>query len=100
MSKSNRLGGLIQPKGTAPRPVEIPQRGEPAPPPIPPAPVEAVQPTAATKVEKSPQKSLTLKMDEPDYEALREFAHRRRKTHQEVMLEAVLRYLRDEGALT
>ena len=100
MSKPNRLSGLIQPKGAARRPADMPQRGEPAPPPVATAPVEPVQPAAAAKPEKPPQKSLTLKMDEPDYEVLREFAHRRRKTHQDVMLEAVLRYLRDEGAMT
>lgn len=97
MSSANRLSGLIQPKGTAPRPVDMPQRGEPAPAP---APIEPVQAVPATKGAKPVQRSLTLKMDDPDYEILREFAHRRRKTHQEVMLEAVLRYLRDEGAMT
>ncbi len=43
-------------------------------------------------------KSLTLKLEEPEYEVLREFAHRQRKTHQEVMREALLRYLKQEGA--
>lgn len=96
MSKSatpNRLGGLIQPKGAAPRPIEMPQRGQ-----VPPAPtVEPVQPAAAEKPTKLPQKSLTLKMDEPDYEILRDYAYKNRRTHQEVMLEAVLEYLTEKG---
>ena len=96
MSNANRLGGLVHRKG-APRPAEIPQRGESAP-----AQAEAVQP-AATQPAPTPAikplvKSLTLKLEEPEYEVLREFAHRQRKTHQEVMREALLRYLKQEGA--
>jgi hypothetical protein len=92
MSKENRLGSLIQPKGSAPRPVEIPQRGEPAP-------VEVAQPAPvfATPGPAAPKKSLTLKLEEPEYETLREFAHRHRRTHQEVMREAVMRYLQAES---
>jgi hypothetical protein len=93
MSTPNRLGDLVQRKGAAPRPAEVPQRGEPAPAPI----AEPVQPTPAEKPAKLPQKSLTLKMDEPDYEILRDYAYRHRRTHQEVMLEAVLAYLTEKG---
>jgi hypothetical protein len=92
MSKPNRLGGLIQPKGAAPRPVEMPQRGEPAP------QTEAVPVTPAPTPEaKQPTRSLTLKLVEPEYEMLREFAHRRRRSHQDVMREALLRYLQAES---
>ena len=93
MSKQNRLGGLgslIQPKGTAPRPVEIPQRGEPAT-------VAAAQPAPTLIPSKPVLKSLTLKLEEPEYEILREFAYRQRRTHQEVMHEAVMRYLQAES---
>src|SRR4051794_9536838 len=101
MSNANRLGGLVHRKG-APRPAEIPQRGESGT-----AQSEAVQPAAASvpiaqpapaPAVKPPLKSLTLKLEEPEYEVLREFAHRQRKTHQEVMREALLRYLKQEGA--
>jgi hypothetical protein len=93
MSTPNRLGGLIQPKGSAQRPAEIPQRGEPVT-------VTAAQPAHAPADPVPPKrvlKSLTLKLEEPEYEVLREFAHRQRKTHQEVMHEAVMRYLQAES---
>ena len=89
----NRLGSLIQPKGAAPRPVEMPQRGQSVPVPT----EEPVLPASAEKPAKLPQKSLTLKMDEPDYEILRDYAYKNRRTHQEVMLEAVLGYLTEKG---
>jgi hypothetical protein len=90
-----RLGNFVQRKGSAPRPIEIPQRGEPAPP----VQTEAasVTPTPAPAPEaKVPVRSLTLKLIEPEYELLREFAHRKRRTHQDVMREALMRYLQAE----
>jgi hypothetical protein len=89
-----RLGNFVQRKGAAPRPVEIPQRGEPAPQ----TEAASVTPAPAPAHEaKPPTRSLTLKLVEPEYELLREFAHRKRRTHQDVMRDALLRYLQTEG---
>ncbi len=99
MSKSstNRLGGLIQPKGSAPRPVEIPQRGELSPPPAAPAPVEPVQPAASpAKVGRGKVKSLTVKLTLEKYRRLRAHASRTDLTHQQMMEEAITRYLDEE----
>jgi hypothetical protein len=71
----------------------MPQRGQG----VPARTEEPVLPASADKPAKLPQKSLTLKMDEPDYEILRDYAYKNRRTHQEVMLEAVLGYLTAKG---
>jgi hypothetical protein len=101
MSKSvpNRLGGLIQPKGAAQRPVEMPQRGDSAP-----AQVEAVQPAPATVPTPDPEKpsqqktSLTVKLDPDQYERLRGYGFRKKMKHQQIMVTALMRFLDSEGA--
>lgn len=110
------LGGLIQTKG-APRPSDIPQRGEALPSPTTtPAPVQAVTPTAApapvppqTKAEAMPTrgapiaveprtKSLTLRLSESQYQRLRRFAFDRGSSHQDVIEAALMAHLDKEGA--
>ena len=39
---------------------------------------------------------MTLKLEESEYELLREYSHRKRRSHQDVMRDAVLRYLKAE----
>jgi hypothetical protein len=96
MSKSNplgNLGSLIQPKGTAQRPVEMPQRGELAQPPVAavqPAEAEAKKPTKALK-------ALTYRMPVENWRVLRDYAHQKETSHQQVLDEALRRYCRDEG---
>jgi hypothetical protein len=92
MSKENRLGSLIQPKGSAPRPVEIPQRGEPAP-------VEVAQPAPvfATPGPTVPKKSLTLKLTQEQYKRLREYGFRNEMSHQSIIEKALMRFLDEEG---
>ena len=86
-----QLGNLIQRKGEAVRPAEMPQRGAPAS--EAPAPVRReVAPAAEPRT-----KSLTLKLSERNYDRLRECGHRNRKTHQALIEEALLRYLDAEG---
>lgn len=110
------LGGLIQTKG-APRPSDIPQRGEAFPSPAtPPAPVQAVTPAAApatvpaqVAAEPSPAKrasvvaeprtkSLTLRLSESQYQRLRRFAFDRGLSHQDVIEAALMAHLDKEGA--
>lgn len=93
MSTANRLGGLVQRKGSAPRPTEMPQRGEPAPTPaVEPAPASApAQPTTQ-------KTSLTLKLTADQYERLRTYGFKHKLTHQKVMETALLRFLDSEGA--
>jgi hypothetical protein len=95
MSTQNRLGGLVQRKGAAPRPAEVPQRGEPAPVQADVTPAPAPAPEAAPPT-KRVLKSMTLKLEESEYELLREYSHRKRRSHQDVMRDAVLRYLKAE----
>src|SRR3712207_6695239 len=97
MSTANRLGdlgSLVQRKGAAARPAEIPQRGDPTPAPPKPAAPEP----AAEKEKKVSTKSLTLKLTDAEYEELRRFAFDRRLTHQTVMKDALLRHLRGKDA--
>ena len=88
-----QLGNLIQRKGEATRPVEMPQRGAPAPEAPTPAPVRR----EVAPADESRTKSLTLKLSERNYDRLRECRHRNRKTHQALIEEALLRYLDTEG---
>ena len=100
MSNANRLSGLIQPKGAAQRPVEIPQRGELSPPTSPepaPAPIEAAQPAPAKEGRKQ-VKSLTVKLTMEKYRRLREHGVRTDLKHQQMIDEAITRYLDDEEA--
>ncbi|UEM08200.1 hypothetical protein JL101_036495 (plasmid) [Skermanella rosea] len=94
MSKPNRLdalGSMVQRKGAAARPAEIPQRGEPVPSPVP-LPVDP-----ATAAEKK-KRSLTLKLTEAQYQRLRAFGFKVEQSHQEVMETALMRYLDSQDA--
>jgi len=98
---ANRLDGIVQRKGAAPRPAEIPQRGEPAPIQPTASPEAALNPSAAaepTRSNKPKPTSLTLKLPPEKYERLRLYAFSKRLTHQEVMEKALMRYLDEEGA--
>jgi hypothetical protein len=97
MSASNKqpvsLDGLIQAKG-APRPSEVPQRGEAhvpatlAPPaPAPARPISDAEPRT---------KSLTLRLSELRYQRLRRFAFERDASHQEVIEAALMAFLERE----
>lgn len=100
------LDGLIQAKG-APRPSDVPQRGEasspaaapPATPALAPAP--APPPPASSSrsgTDAEPRtKSLTLRLSEPRYQRLRRFAFDRDASHQEVIEAALIAYLDREG---
>lgn len=92
------LDGLIQSKG-APRPSDVPQRGE-APAPAAPAasaPAPAPMPRPASDAEPR-TKSLTLRLSEVRYQRLRRFAFDRDASHQEVIEAALIAYLDREGA--
>lgn len=94
------LDGLIQSKG-APRPSEVPQRGEapalatPAPPPAAPAPSPASARPASDAEPRT--KSLTLRLSEARYQRLRRFAFERGSSHQEVIEAALMAYFEREG---
>lgn len=98
------LDGLIQSKG-APRPSDVPQRGEAsaqaAPgPAAPAAPAPAAPPTLparATSDAEPRTKSLTLRLSEVRYQRLRRFAFERDASHQEVIEAALMAYLEREG---
>ena len=99
------LDGLIQTKG-APRPSDVPQRGEApsplaAPPAAPaPAPVPASSPASTSRPGSDAEprtKSLTLRLSEPRYQRLRRFAFDRDASHQEVIEAALMAYLEREG---
>jgi hypothetical protein len=98
------LDGLIQAKG-APRPSDVPQRGEaPSPaaaPPAAPAPAPAPAPPASSSrpgSDAEPRtKSLTLRLSEARYQRLRLFAFNRDASHQEVIEAALMAYLEREG---
>lgn len=98
------LDGLIQTKG-APRPSDVPQRGEAASAPAPastpiPAPAQpAPAPIARAASEAVPRtKSLTLRLSEARYQRLRRYAFERNASHQEVIEAALIAYLdREEG---
>ena len=95
------LDGLIQAKG-APRPSEVPQRGEaPAPAPAPPTPVAASPSSAPSRPASDAEprtKSLTLRLSEVRYQRLRRFAFDRDASHQEVIEAALMAYLEREGS--
>ena len=98
------LDGLIQAKG-APRPSDVPQRGEAATSPAKPAPLSAAPSPAASSgsarggSDAEPRtKSLTLRLSEPRYQRLRRFAFDRDASHQEVIEAALIAYLDREGA--
>lgn len=92
--QSVTLDGLIQAKG-APRPSEVPQRGE-APAPATPAP-PAPAPARPTSDAEPRTKSLTLRLSELRYQRLRRFAFERDASHQEVIEAALMAYLESEG---
>lgn len=104
MNASNKqpltLDGLIQTKG-APRPSEVPQRGE-APVPVSPtaapnAPAPAPAPARTASDAEPRTKSLTLRLSEARYQRLRRFAFERDASHQEVIEAALMAYLEREG---
>lgn len=102
------LDGLIQTKG-APRPSDVPQRGEAASAPEP-SPTSAPAPAAAQPAPAAPSpiahaasdaeprtKSLTLRLSEARYQRLRRYAFERDASHQEVIEAALIAYLDKEG---
>ncbi|MCJ2068516.1 hypothetical protein MKK75_06810 [Methylobacterium sp. J-030] len=95
------LDGLIQAKG-APRPSDVPQRGEasrPAAPAPTPAAAPAAPPACAPRLQSDAEprtKSLTLRLSEPRYQRLRRFAFDRDASHQEVIEAALMAYLERE----
>ena len=90
------LDGLIQAKG-APRPTDVPQRGEAAPPPPSTAPTAQTSSARANSDAEPRTKSLTLRLSEPRYQRLRRFAFDRDASHQEVIEAALIAYLDREG---
>lgn len=93
------LEGLIQPKG-APRPTDVPQRGEgtaassPASEqalPIPPSPSRSMSASEPRT------KSLTLRLSEGQYQRLRRFAFDRGASHQDVIEAALMAHLDKEN---
>ena len=91
------LDGLIQAKG-APRPTDVPQRGE-APSPAP-AAISAAPTAPALRPASDAEprtKSLTLRLSEARYQRLRRFAFDRDASHQEVIEAALIAYLEREG---
>ena len=90
------LDGLIQAKG-APRPSDVPQRGEA---PAVPAPAPAALPASAPRLQSDAEprtKALTLRLSEIRYQRLRRFAFDRDASHQEVIEAALMAYLEREG---
>lgn len=92
MTNTNRLGSLVQRKGEAARPAEVQQRGELAPP-----PAAAVQPAIEKEQAKEPLKALTYRLPVKNWRVLRDYAHQKETSHQQIMDEALRRYCRDEG---
>lgn len=92
------LDGLIQTKG-APRPSDVPQRGEAASTAAPTPAAAPPQPAASRPVsDAEPRtKSLTLRLSEPRYQRLRRFAFDRDASHQEVIEAALMAYFEREG---
>lgn len=96
------LDGLIQAKG-APRPSDVPQRGE-APSPATAAPAAPAPPPSPAASSSRPgsdaeprTKALTLRLSEARYQRLRRFAFDRDASHQEVIEAALIAYLEREG---
>jgi hypothetical protein len=94
MSTQNRLGGRVQRKGAALRPLEMPQRGEPAPAPAEPTPPALTPVTAELTAQKT---ALTLKLSADQYERLRTYGFKHKLSHQKIMETALLRFLDSEG---
>ena len=93
------LDGLIQAKG-APRPSDVPQRGEASSPAATQAPATITPPPAPLRPQSDAEprtKSLTLRLSEPRYQRLRRFAFDRNASHQEVIEAALMAYLEREG---
>ncbi len=82
MTAKQSLAGILQRKGAAAKPAEVPQRGAAA--------------AEAPSADKGKPRAMTLRLEEADYQRLREFAFRRGLSHQTVMLDALRRHL--EGA--
>lgn len=80
MTAKPTLANMLQRKGAAAKPTEVPQRGA------------AEVPVVRGKVH-----SLTLRLEDADYQQLREHAFRRNLSHQRVMLDALRRHLEGEG---
>jgi len=80
MTAKPTLANILQRKGAATKPTEVPQRG-----------------LAEAPAVKGKAHALTLRLEDPDYERLREFAFRRNLSHQRVMLDALRRYLDSNG---
>jgi hypothetical protein len=85
MTAKPSLAGILQRKGAAAKPAELPPRGAVAEPQAPPA-------------DKGKPRAMTLRLEEEDYQRLREFAFRRGLSHQAVMLDALRRHLDAEDA--
>ncbi len=85
MTAKPSLANMLQRKGAASKPAKVPQRG---------AGAAAEAPASA----KGKLRAMTLRLEEADYQQLREFAFRRSLSHQTVMLDALRRHLADAGA--
>ena len=85
MTAKQSLAGILQRKGAAAKPAEVPQRGAAAEAPL------------ATPGAKGKLRAMTLRLEEAEYQRLREFAFRRDLSHQPVMLEALRHYLDSDG---
>jgi len=84
MTAKQSLAGILQRKGAAAKPAEVPQRGA------------AAEVPSAPPPDKGKPRAMTLRLEEAEYQRLREFAFRRGLSHQAVMLDALRRHL--EGA--
>ena len=86
MTAKPSLAGILQRKGTATKPAEVPQRGA------------AAGATPAAPAAKGKLRAMTLRLEEAEYQRLREFAFRRGLSHQTVMLDALRRHLDTDDA--
>lgn len=100
--KPSRLSGLIAPKGSAARPGETTQPMAPPAPIV--APAKRPEPSLTQPAQAAPSapavapggtgsKSLTLRLPDAEYERLRSHAFMTRKTHQNILAEALRQYL-------
>ena len=85
MTAKPSLAGILQRKGAAAKPAEVPQRGT------------AAEVPAGPPADKGKLRAMTLRLEEADYQRLREFAFRRGLSHQTVMLDALRRHLEEDG---
>ena len=81
MTAKPSLAGILQRKGAAAKPAEAPQRGAPA----------------EVPADKGRLRAMTLRLEEADYQRLREFAFRRGESHQAVLLAALRSHLAAAG---